>query len=600
MRKHVILWVVLTGLLIRNAGAYDLDTHRNVSRRALAASVVPNSFSLDSDLAGNTALLQFVPFFSKVQKIPKWVADGAADEDAIFPWDSGDNPTVARFRDHFYNPLNGSGYPLPPPLAYPAPDWALEDEGDCVFQTLSWKDARDRYYDYFTKETPAARENGLALTFYTLGHVLHLIEDMASPQHTRMDSHGTDYFFRGNRRLGSYECYTQDRLTDEMIGVYDQAAGQPYGRQSYGAVYPETDVTSFYRARDFWHSPTGKGLADYANGGFVTTGTNFTAPLSFGLQPHPGFPSPPNGADAEIETETVGELLGPKGPNQPLDEDAEVDFIVTHVEDRLRGDSPFSRTSTYGIFDAELQGKMKSPNFTLNRLNFEAAWQLLLPRAIGYSAGLLNYFFRGAFSVHVTNAEMGQYAVRNDTAEAMNGTFQLYYDDAQGNRHHFGTDQTISVPASIPGRPPGTEPFQVPFPPDPTVNDCTVVFRGTLGLESGAVAATYTHVVSGPFVHVFGDGSGVSGGSASGLRNDLASFTWGGSCSRDLNDGTWLWCPLELSSSSGGLSGRQASVPAPDFPDGFPTMCAECCVGLCVTDSHGGSACDYYCFPIAP
>ncbi|MCP4697707.1 MAG: hypothetical protein GY862_12775, partial [Gammaproteobacteria bacterium] len=70
------------------------------------------------------------------------------------------------------------------------------------------------------------------------------------------------------------------------------------------------------------------------------------------------------------------------------------------------------KTSTYSIFSADLKGyhlcydpsmPWQQPPipptcgaaYTLNRFNFEAAHKFLIPRATAYSAGLIDYFFRG-------------------------------------------------------------------------------------------------------------------------------------------------------------------------------------------------------------
>ncbi|BCO30781.1 hypothetical protein TspCOW1_08840 [Thiohalobacter sp. COW1] len=52
-----------------------------------------------------------------------------------------------------------------------------------------------------------------ATTFRALGDVLHLIQDMAQPQHTRNDLHNTDYG-HGER---VYEKYTNARVLRQAL-----------------------------------------------------------------------------------------------------------------------------------------------------------------------------------------------------------------------------------------------------------------------------------------------------------------------------------------------------------------------------------------------
>jgi hypothetical protein len=50
---------------------------------------------------------------------------------------------------------------------------------------------------------------------------------------------------------------------------------------------------------------------------------------------------------------------------------------------------------------------------------------LAISACLDYSAGLLNYFFRGSLSAQ--SASGGGIAITNTSAENMNGTFSLYY-----------------------------------------------------------------------------------------------------------------------------------------------------------------------------
>ena len=75
-------------------------------------------------------------------------------------------------------------------------------------------------------------------------------------------------------------------------------------------------------------------------------------------------------------------------------------FIETTVHDKYRKlETSNKRTSTYSIYNAELTQYHNINLYTLNRFNLDAAHQFLIPRAVGYSAGLINYFFRGKIAV---------------------------------------------------------------------------------------------------------------------------------------------------------------------------------------------------------
>lgn len=106
------------------------------------------------------------------------IATGAALEDE-FP----------RSLYHFYDPVSGhipalniGGVAAP----YSAPDWAL---GEAAGQFYSLKNAHDDFYKALTAAGEAERNRAFGGLFVSLGHVLHLVQDMAQPQHVRNDVH---------------------------------------------------------------------------------------------------------------------------------------------------------------------------------------------------------------------------------------------------------------------------------------------------------------------------------------------------------------------------------------------------------------------------
>ena len=267
----------------------------------------------------------------------------------------------------------------------------------------------------------------------------------------------------------------------------------------------------------------GKGMADYSNRGFVTTGTNFDKP---GL-----FPSPVLGFGWEEDKTDLCNQLNlprPKGSDgQPLP--CIMTFVETPVQNAYRpGNEVNRKASTYSIFNADLdaynqevtytdpatnQRFITAKLYTLNRFNFNAAHQFLIPRAVGYSAGLINYFFRGEIDlVPDTNAaNPGGYLIQNLGEEEISGTFTLYYDDVNNTRHTWRVWTTsgplpaktgqFSVPAFLP---PGAGD---PIPKYP--GQYILVFTGQMDQETEAVAANIVSAaVSGMLITAGGDASG--------------------------------------------------------------------------------------------
>lgn len=247
----------------------------------------------------------------KKRSILELIKLGAFCEDATF---GGAN--VARYTNHFYDPVhNGAGYLG---TFTSSLDWGLETT-NMLTQDFSYKDAREYFYKGLTLPAKNDRDTNLAMAFRTLGHVMHLIEDLAQPQHTRNDSHG---------KVSLYEAYTDSPIVRNAL---------PFGR------YNPVQATN---PAQFWHTSDGKGLADYSNRGFVSAGTNFRG-SSRNIIPATDYLLPDGtGATVDPRQITDPDLLGPVGPNQPLT--GEIRFIRTPVQDNYTGAPPDTnlRTST--------------------------------------------------------------------------------------------------------------------------------------------------------------------------------------------------------------------------------------------------------------
>ena len=114
---------------------------------------------------------------STERTVQTWIAIGATRED--FP--------ATRSLNHFHSPLKpwaSAGGPLGQSSVY----WQQNpDQG--LGGTWSWPVARQRLFEFLTLPTPTAREGALADTARALGQVMHMVQDAASPAHTREDPH---------------------------------------------------------------------------------------------------------------------------------------------------------------------------------------------------------------------------------------------------------------------------------------------------------------------------------------------------------------------------------------------------------------------------
>jgi hypothetical protein len=337
--------------------------------------------------------------------IRDWLRRGAEHEDATVLISKNkdevndEDLNIARYQHHFYDPISGNGYSYGPLTGHSAPDWGLEDTQDFPDnQNFSLKDARDYLFRGLTKPDKQDRETNLALMFQALGHALHLIEDMAQPQHTRNDSHG-GYIF-GETSL--YEAYTE----------LDNAENPILSNLPFSGYAPVT----LPNARDYWYTADqNQGMADYSNRGFVSAGTNF------GSNRYVEPQQLRDNGSVIITQKSLEELF--QEVNLPVptqltnDKHAVMEFVQNTVTDHYRPEltTVNERAATTSLFAADLEGYnycdanandptqdpeyQKCNLYTLNRFNFNAAHQLLIPRAVGYGAGLVNHFFRGKLKI---------------------------------------------------------------------------------------------------------------------------------------------------------------------------------------------------------
>ena len=57
--------------------------------------------------------------------------------------------------------------------------------------------------------------------------------------------------------------------------------------------------------------------------------------------------------------------------------------------------------TTFSVWDQFIRPGKGLPTYSLNRINYDAMANLLIPRAVAYSAGLINFFFRGRVDIEL-------------------------------------------------------------------------------------------------------------------------------------------------------------------------------------------------------
>ncbi|MCE7950624.1 MAG: hypothetical protein DYH18_05885 [Xanthomonadales bacterium PRO7] len=376
--------------------------------------------------------------------------------------------STLRVLNHFYDPINNLGlnggvkacpsafgpcqksvdwaqgvvdsFPTPPVL--PQIDTSRRNH-------FTYEDARQAMWLALTQEFPATstpsptdgdRYNAAAYrlyqwatTFRDLGDVVHLLQDTGQPQHTRNDPHS----FLQSPEQQALEGFTNARVLGQTVGTSGSYVRSFFGENlstvipppplgNYPAVTFATPLR-FFTTRAYNDTPSTSpdnryGLADYTNRGFFTGGTlpgastdpyaeppqtldsahGYTAANFSCYLPSPVIFPPAQAVSCTHYTRAVSDTVDPSYSSQdvlpvgftqpPL---AAVGVFAQPILSFAPGVNYVSETAT-GIEEL------------VNIAN------LTIPRAVGYSAGMINYFFRGTIDVEPIN--YGALAVLNQGA----------------------------------------------------------------------------------------------------------------------------------------------------------------------------------------
>jgi alpha-tubulin suppressor-like RCC1 family protein len=524
MRRTVLGALLLCGAFATQA--YEPKTHETITAASLGISRLAQDPEVLKDLGVDPGQkFSNGRLFSK-RSIPELLQDGAGFEDS-FP----------RPANHFYDPENDKGAQL----FEKSPDWAIDGKGDLDTFKFSFRAARDYLLLALTDRSPSFREDQFGLMFRSLGQVIHHLQDMAQPQHTRLDLHCD---ILPCALIGKWAPSLYEKYTDSIRGSLKLDGYEP--------VYSQQDTQTFNSARRFWHTPVGEGIADYSNRGFVSAGTNFDKP---GPYTSPAF-DPAQQDPQQIQELCAAEAArGRRCPNPNLT--GSILFFGTTVEDKLRPSATTlnKRTTSLSLFDHDLTKAGGTRVFTLNRFNFYAAHDLLIPRATAYSAGLINYFFRGKIDYARDPADPSRRVIKNLGPEPMAGVFALYYDDAELRRHEVLDSQNNPVKwdtrvllASADGAlaPGASMPANSDFVPPADAREANVymlVFNGDMGEEKPDDGQGLRGAVVGKLVKPELPRVSAGAGHSLVIRSDGTLLAFGENSSGEVGNGSFSFFP---------------------------------------------------------
>jgi hypothetical protein len=358
-----------------------------------------------------------------------------------------------RVLNHFYDPIHdialgaGVGCAVAPTGAcLKSVDWALGYADSFATPQVvnasrrnhfTYVDARENLWRALTGErgfgsppyTSAKRADDAqerlyrwATTFRSLGDVIHMLQDGASPQHVRNDPHSAF----NSPEAQAFEPFTNARVLLQSVrttkssyvrGFFSRTTKESVPDVVYGNVpYPIPVFATplrYFTTRVQGDVPASSpdsrlGLMDYANRSFFTAGTTPKSGYAF-LRP----PVPISSANGYTQSDVSCNLSSDIGHIGRMDlkcthwTHAVVDSIVPGYVDQLPVDGnnvaftapPLVAESAFRFAKDAFGGLTTVPEFTIGLAELQNMGNLGVPRAIGYSAGLIDYFFRGKLEI---------------------------------------------------------------------------------------------------------------------------------------------------------------------------------------------------------
>lgn len=472
--NHACAIILLSCLLAVSpqVAAYTLDTHELVNSEA---AVISNLNLILKEQLGVKEGIE-AELLGYRNSVRRWLREGGSREDdgSFYDLLTG----RARYLRHFHDPLRpwdqAGLHPILPLFSRweSAVRWAQEttQQAQTGLGDYSYTDARRYLLTALTDPDPTQREAAFAQTFRALGQVMHLLADLAVPDHARDDMHLLD-------GPGGYEGFVLGRHQDPTTGpaFTDAFLRTPLrpAPELFGIPVPSGESVAVAPIARLFDSDR-----------YLGTNPQVTAEPLIGI--------------AEVANANFfsGDTLSGQYPHP----------AIGNLETYIR---PYSQTGTKRYYRKQAAGltvdpiavecSVKPPTGEPDMCLDEDVWleyaRHLLPRAVGYSAALLDHFFRGKvdFWIYPASNNPSQFVlyVVNYSSEPMAGSFALYTEDREGRRLlvREAALENIILPATATPDDPFANTTYILFTPDPSLrlNSLTLVFTGTLGTEEGAV-----------------------------------------------------------------------------------------------------------------
>lgn len=394
--------------------AYSKGVHEKISEKVIDKNItkidgylknIGLNNGVSENLNGNNL---WIPM---VKKAREWIEEGSWKEDI----------DVGILWSHFYDPRTNKGYSV----GGVEIGQSAYDRANDLPNLGPWVWARKRLYDGLTQTDKTIRENYLSIALQSLGRATHLVQDVSVPAHTRNDFH-LPYVDEE-----PYETYTDKHYLDldykEIpFPLWDQSIS-PYAPRQFW----DTDTYNGYNPS----ASLNQGLAEYTNANFFSKDTIFDDAYPF-----------PNELSTDLQS--YSNQNQNKLPEIVIAEDniPDTSFWIKKDKDGEIIDH-FVKPGYLTKEALDAGNPIYVRTFTLDDTCYKYYASLLIPRAVGYSAGLLDYFFRG--TLEITPPDQIAYAVTDGS--------QTPYLDTYGHYHQQFTSIKAKVRNSTPDTIPGEE-----------------------------------------------------------------------------------------------------------------------------------------------
>jgi hypothetical protein len=438
---------------------HDVTVHAKITSAAVSGSTEFANYLQDNNISSSMQYPDIISVSSDLNPVGPtpsgMIIDGSIweDDDDV---DSGGH----RPYNHFYDPISKQGLSVlwPWPLGLityglPSETWgAFYDEVNKFnrpdFNEYSWQNARTYQSNAIVDVASYARDGQEAVMFSSIGQVMHLLEDTSQPQHVRNEQH--------------LDQFPRTTVNTPWRSVFEDWGWHNLGNINFSPTNLDWMAAGFTQMSDFWdrnlyngtsYAPLNAnenggptlGLAEFCNGNFLTVrGSYFEFPGkntngSFGVTAY-RYPS-------IYSTDFIHYLLNPAAyakliPNSiglygantavyrcVLTKSSQGVSVPEHCAiDLLAALNPGILGTNAGSLNAV------HPDDPDVMANYHS---ILIPRAIAYSTGLLNYYFRGRLQIlcSSSNEQTCSFTASNASPQAFHGgVFRAFSDDSDGNR----------------------------------------------------------------------------------------------------------------------------------------------------------------------